>query len=260
MKKSLLAVGICFILSNQLFAADGVKQASTQVDPFSGHELELERLNKELILQKAINATLKEELSRTNVEAEIKTNSLKGEYEQKKIKRDTAKLDDAAGQNYSPSLPSMTIVPPANAIGMPTPVAPAAEVAKETAQPKKMVKKEEPKRDVLLGAIQFGNEKPSYLIETHDGKYSTSTELDPKLVQKTPSGYYTTVSESDVYQPGSGDASNPFGRRGGQAPFGNSSAPTPGSIPITVPQLQSPSGNGMMPPQGLNHVPTVVGY
>jgi hypothetical protein len=259
MKKSLIAVGICFILSNQLFAGDETKQPSTQVDPFSGHELELERLNKELILQKAINATLKEELSRTNVEAEIKTNSLKGEYEQKKIKRDTAKLDDAAGQNYSPSLPSMTIVPPANAIGMPTPVAPAAEVAKETAQPKKMVKKEEPKRDVLLGAIQFGNEKPSYLIETHDGKYSTSTELDPKLVQKTPSGYYTTVSESDVYQQGVGDASNPFGRKGTYPPFGGSASPNIGSVPIPVPQLTT-GGNGMMPPQGLNHVPTVGGY
>ncbi len=259
MKKNMLAVGICIALSSgHLFASDENKQVAAHVDPFSGHELELERLNKELILQKAINATLKEELTRTNVQAEITTNDLKGKFEKKKLLRDTAKLDDS--QNYSPAMPGMTIVPPANAIisDVPTKSAEVVDKPKEVTQPKKVVKKEEQKRDVLLGAIQFGNEKPSYLIETHDGKYSTSNELSPKLVQNTPSGYYTTVSESDVYQQGSGEASNPFGRKGTYPPFGGSSSPNVGSMPIPVPQL-STSGSGMMPPQGFN-APTVGGY
>jgi hypothetical protein len=256
MQKKFLVLLIASVLSSLAMAAPEDITKAESVDPFSGDELQLEKLNKELQLQKAIVANLREQLNQTTVSADIEIGKVKGALDQKKIKKDIERLDVSPIAAVSPHL----IQPPQ--IVAATPIAEASAKNEQQVSPivKVKPKKEPPKPDVVLGAIQFGNEKPSYLVEKPDGRYLTTSELDAKAIQAKNTGFYTTVKESDIYQPGSGDASNSFGRKGVQAPFGNSSAPTPGSIPITVPQLQSPSGNGMMPPQGLNHVPTVGGY
>jgi hypothetical protein len=262
MSKYLIGISSVLVLSLSVHAEELDKTTASKVDPFSGHELQMERLNKELQLQKALVANLREALAQTSVENDIEKTKLQGVYEQKKLKKDTDKLDDS--QSYSPVVPSMSILPHAASIPSPEsrlPNEPKQESAMTTSTKKSLsAKKEAAKSDVLLGAIQFGNEKPSYLLETSDGKYTTTNELKKGVIQSTPSGYYTTVSESDVYQAGSGEPSNPYGRKGAYPPFGGMGSPNVGSVPIPVPQLTAPSGNGMMSPQGFNNVPTVGGY
>lgn len=255
MQKKFLVLLIASVLSSGAMAAPEDVTKAESVDPFSGDELRLEKLNKELQLQKAIVANLREHLNQTTVTADIEIGKVKGEFDHKKIKKDIERLDAAPTTVVSPSV----IQPPQ--IGAALPIG-EVTVKTEQAAPitKVKTKKEQPKPDIVLGAIQFGNEKPSYLVEKADGRYATTSELDAKAIQVKNTGFYTTVKESDIYQQGSGDASNPFGRKGTYPPFGNGSAPTAGSVPISVPQLQSPSGNGMMPPQGFNNVPTVGGY
>lgn len=256
MQKKFLVLLIASVMSSAVMAGPEDVTKAESVDPFSGDELRLEKLNKELQLQKAIVANLREHLNQTTVAADIEIGKVKGEFDHKKIKKDIERLDAAPTTVVSPAV----IQPPAIS-GAVLPVAEASVKTEQITQPAKVKpKKEQPKPDVVLGAIQFGNEKPSYLVEKADGRYATTTELDAKATQVKNTGFYTTVKESDIYQQGSGDASNPFGRKGTYPPFGNGTNPSAGSVPISVPQLQLPSGNGMMPPQGFNNVPIVGGY
>lgn len=213
------------------------------IDPFAGQELELEKLQRELVLQKAVVASLKEALAMANTENDIKLAELKGQYDQKKVKKDTEKLEDS--KSYNPNLPSMTILPPL--AGTANPV--DAQAKSEPKEKKPVVKKEEKKPDVLLGSVKFGKESPVYMVETGDGKYTTSNEKPAKAIQTTPSGYYTVVSESDVYKGGGGEGSNSFGKKGVQAPFGNNSASTPGSIPLAMPSMNTSMSSNKLIPQ-----------
>lgn len=224
MKKKLLALMIASMVTGVAMANPVDPNANIKhedVDPFSGDELRLERLNKELQLQKAIVANLREQLNQTNVKADIATSKLKGEYDQKKIKKDTDRLDGAPMVAVTPSVVTpQQLTPP--------PLTPSVKV--EPPVVKSAPKKETPKPDVLLGAIQFGNEKPSYLVEKADGRFATATEIDPKAVPVKQTGFYTTVKESDIVA-GLGKLPRPS--------QGFNQVPTnmPSSIPITVPEL-----------------------
>lgn len=236
---------------------------SVKVDPYSGQELALEKVNRELALQKAIVASLKEELQKTVTENEIKKNAIQSKYERKRIEIDTDKL--GGGSGYNPNLPSMTILPPVNAITPPPvatniapPLAPqqAAEEKIEVQQPKvaevakkPVVKKEPTKPNILLGSIKFGEAKPNYLMETNDGKYTASNTVPKDAIQATPSGYYTTVKTSDAANMDSNSLSAL-----------NASIKKPGSIPQSIPlppltpAVQNSFG-GTLPPAGMMGYP-----
>lgn len=242
MKKSIVTmIAIAF---SGLALADDVNK----VDPFSGEELRLQALNKELLVQKAVNESLRQQLALVTTKGDIETTQVRSEHERKKIMRDIEKLND----NKPPVTP-VSIVPGATPLPLAAPeMVKPSTVQQSVANAPKAAKKEVAKPDTVLGSIQFGSDK-QYFIEKPDGQFATSKDVSATAVPVAQTGFYTTVKQSDA--PTNGDV-----RQGVNPPFGGSRPAMAGSVPIALPQLATPNGNMTMPPQGFNNVPTVGGY